>query len=169
LKLHELIINSAARSLVMLIPVGSCILRTLYRSDYRILYIYGSHFQSEFSKSKVQKDAFNQFISTFSGIPDILPVILVVGKSYVCCLCFGVWITSDTCIVDFILGIHIKIHWRLLHCRLLLSATVGTCTWSSVFWGSCCYVLLCMLKTDIFSVSDFAKKMCEVSKYINFF
>ena len=45
-----------------------------------------------------------------------------------------------------------------LNCRLLRSAIVETCTRSSVFWGSCCYVLLCMLKTDIFSVSDFARK-----------
>lgn len=80
-KLHELIINSAVRSLVMLIPVGSCILCTVSNcSDYRILYKYGSHLQSEFSKSTVQKEAFNQFISTFSGIRDVLPVILVAGN-----------------------------------------------------------------------------------------
>ena len=65
----------------MLIPVGSCILYTVSDcSDYRILYKYGSHFQSEFSKSKVQKEAFNQLISTFSGIPDVLPVMIVAGN-----------------------------------------------------------------------------------------
>ena len=138
LKLLELIINCSVRSLVMFIPVGSCIWCIVSDcSDDRILYKYGSHFQSEFSKSKLQKEAFNRFISTFSGIPDILPVLLVAGnflKSYVCCLCFRVWITNSTCQVDFVLSIHIKIQLKLLDCWLLLSAVVGTCTWSSVFF-----------------------------------
>jgi hypothetical protein len=61
--------------------MGSCILCTVSDcSDYRILYKYASNFQSEFSKSEIQKEAFNQFISTFSGMPDVLPVILVAGN-----------------------------------------------------------------------------------------